>query len=180
MAAPITVPIAHTIRLGDGKPPQPAGSESVAAILTRCKTPLIADWLKRTKDTPQLNHLHLSDQERTGHLPQLVDDIVIRLAKPDLPTKDSDAIASPAAVEHGNLRRTQGYTPAMLIHESRILQVTVFGTLHKNLSVLDFGLLLPDVMTIADEVDSQLTQTMESFSNPAPKSAKAHLVKPKG
>jgi hypothetical protein len=135
--------------------------------------------LTRTKGTPQLNHLHLSDQERTGHLPQLVDDIVVRLAKPDLPTKDSDAIASPAAVEHGNLRRTQGYTPAMLIHESRILQVTVFGTLHKNLSVLDFGLLLPDVMTIADEVDSQLTQTMESFSNPAPKSAKAHLVKPK-
>jgi hypothetical protein len=39
---------------------------------------------------------------------------------------------------------------------------------------------LPDVMTIADEVDSQLTQAMESFSNPAPKSAEAHLFKPKG
>jgi hypothetical protein len=50
----------------------------------------------------------------------------------------------------------------------------------KNLSLLDFSLLLPDVMTIADEVDSQLTQTMESFSNPVPKSAKAQLVKPKG
>ena len=68
----------------------------------------------------------------------------------------------------------------MLIHESRILQVTIFGTLHKNLSLLDFNLLLPDVMTIADEVDSQLTQTMESFTNGAPKSAKAQLVKPKG
>jgi hypothetical protein len=136
--------------------------------------------LKRTKGTPELNHLHLSDEERTGHLPQLVDDIVIRLAKPDLPTKDSDAIASPAAMEHGNLRRTQGYSPAMLIHESRILQVTIFGTLHKNLSLLDFSLLLPDVMTIADEVDSQLTQTMESFTNGAPKLAKAHLDKPKG
>jgi hypothetical protein len=177
MAAPLTVPIAHTPRFAGNKP-QPAGSESVAAILTRCKTPLIADWLKRTKGTPQLNHLHLSDQERTGHLPQLVDDLVVRLTKPDLPTKDSDAIASAAAVEHGNLRRKQGYSPAMLIHESRILQVTIFGTLHKNLNVLDFGLLLPDVMIIADEVDSQLTQTMESFSNSAPKSA--HLVKPKG
>jgi hypothetical protein len=48
---------------------------------------------------------------------------------------------------------------AMLIHESRILQVTIFGTLHKNLSALNVKLLLPDVMTIADEVDSQLTQT---------------------
>jgi hypothetical protein len=51
----------------------------------------------------------------------------------------------------------------MLIHESRILQVTIFGTLHKNLKALDFSVLLPDVMIIADEVDAQLTQTMTSF-----------------
>jgi hypothetical protein len=40
--------------------------------------------------------------------------------------------------------------------------------------------LLPDVMTIADEVDSQLTQTMESFTSGALKSEKAQLVKPNG
>ena len=179
MAAPLTVPIAHTAPLAADKS-RPRNSESVAAILTRTKTDLIADWLKRTKSAPELNHLHLSDDQRTGHLPKLVADIVVRLAKPNLPAKDSDAAASPAAVEHGHLRRTQGYTSAMLIHESRILQVTIFGTLHKNLGLLDFQLLLPDVMTIADEVDSQLTQTMESFTDAAPKSAKAYLVKPKG
>jgi hypothetical protein len=93
-----------------------------------------------------------------------------------MPNKDSDAAPSAAAVKHGNLRRTQGYSSGMLIHESRILQLTIFGTLQKNISVLDFSLLLPDVMIIADEVDAQLTQ---SFTNAAPKSAKAHLVKPK-
>jgi hypothetical protein len=41
------------------------------------------------------------------------------------------------------------------------VQVTIFGTLHKDIVALDFNLLLPDVMTIADEVDSQLTQSME-------------------
>jgi hypothetical protein len=52
----------------------------------------------------------------------------------------------------------------MLIHESRILQVAIFGTLHKSLSTLDFNLVAGcDVMTIADEVDAQLTQTMTSF-----------------
>jgi hypothetical protein len=34
--------------------------------------------------------------------------------------------------------------------------------LQKNLSALDFSLPLPDVVTIADEVDAQLTQAMES------------------
>jgi hypothetical protein len=175
MAAALTVRIAHTTpKL------RPAGRESVAAILTRCKTDIISDWLNRAKSAPELNHLHLSDDQRTGHLSRLVDDIVVRLAKPNLTSKDSDATASPAAVAHGKLRRMQGYSPAMLIHESRLLQVTIFGTLHTNLSLLDFQLLLPDVMTIADEVDSQLTQTMESFTNAAPKTAKAHLVKPKG
>jgi hypothetical protein len=37
-------------------------------------------------------------------------------------------------------------------------------------------MLLPDVMIIADEVDAQLTQTMESFSGEGSKSAKTHLV----
>jgi hypothetical protein len=32
-----------------------------------------------------------------------------------------------------------------------------------SLSALDFSLLLPDVMTIADEVDSQLTQAEDSY-----------------
>jgi hypothetical protein len=35
--------------------------------------------------------------------------------------------------------------------------------LKDNLNALDFSLLLPDVMTIADEVDAQLTQTMSSY-----------------
>jgi hypothetical protein len=170
LAVPLTVPIAR----------KAVGSESVAAILTRCKGPLIRHWLTRAKKTPQLNHLDLSDEERTGHLPRLVDDLVARLDRPRLPNKDSEAIASPAASEHGTLRLTQGYSSGMLIHESRILQVTIFGTLHENLSAIDFNLLLPDVMIIADEVDSQLTQTMDSFTNEASKSAKARLVKPKG
>ena len=80
---------------------------------------------------------------------------------------------SAAAVAHGKMRKLQGYTPAMLVHDSRILQVTLFGTLQKNLSALDFSLLLPDVMTIADEVDSQLTQAMESYMGVVQKTAAA-------
>jgi hypothetical protein len=137
----------------------------VAAVLTDCKTSLIADWLTRAKEARELNHLRLSDEERTGHLPKLVEDLIERLGRPKLPDKDSDAISSFAAVAHGKLRCKQGYSAAMLIHESRILQVTIFGTLHKHLTALDFSVLLPDVMIIADEVDAQLTQTMDSYTN---------------
>jgi hypothetical protein len=59
----------------------------------------------------------------------------------------------------------------MLIEESRILQVSIFETLQNNLSSVDFSLLLLDVMTIADEVDSQLKQTVNSFNSTAVKMA---------
>jgi len=44
------------------------------------------------------------------------------------------------------------------------LQVSIFNTLHNNLRSVDFSLLLIDVMAIADEVDSQLKQTIVSFA----------------
>jgi hypothetical protein len=74
---------------------------------------------------------------------------------------------SEAAVQHGKVRQAQGYSVPMIIEESRILQVSIFNTLQKNLSCVDFSLLLTDVMTIADEVDSQLKQTITSFMGQA-------------
>ncbi len=147
--------------------------ERVGTILHRCNTSVVKDWLARAKQSKELNHVLLSDEERTGHLPKLVEDLVVRLSRPSATTKDSDAVFSAAAIAHGELRYLQGYSPAMLVHESRILQVTLFGTLQSNLSFLDFSLLLPDVMTIADEVDAQLTQSMDSYMNAMRTSAAA-------
>jgi ActR/RegA family two-component response regulator len=138
--------------------------ERVSEILHRCAALVARDWLARVKENLSLNHLPLGDEDRTGHLPRLIEDLVSRLNRPITGSpQDSDAIRSPAAVLHGELRFAQGYTPEMLVHESRILQVTLFGTLKDNMNALDFSLLLPDVITIADEVDAQLTQTMGSY-----------------
>jgi hypothetical protein len=54
----------------------------------------------------------------------------------------------------------------MMVEESRILQVSIFNTLQKNLPRVDFSKVLLDVMTIADEVDSQLKQAMFSYAEP--------------
>lgn len=138
--------------------------ERVGAILRRCISTIVAGWLVRAKQSKELSWLPLSDDERTGHLPKLVEDLAVRLTKGIASaTMQTDASYSASATAHGELRYLQGYTPPMLVLESRILQVTIFGTLQSNLNHLDFSLLLPDVMTIADEVDSQLTQAMDSY-----------------
>jgi hypothetical protein len=75
----------------------------------------------------------------------------------------SKELLSASATRHGTARRRQGYTAEMMVEESRILQVTIFHTLQKNLGTIDFSVLLLGVMTIADEVDSQLGQSMKSY-----------------
>jgi DNA-binding response OmpR family regulator len=147
--------------------------ERVAGVLQRCTDLIVEDWLMRVKKSTELSRVSLSDQERTGYLPKLIGDLILRLRSPHITIEEGASIGSAAAVAHGKMRRSQGYTSAMLVQDSRILQVTLFGTLQKNLGVLDFSLLLPDVMTIADEVDSQLTQAMEGYMDVAETAAAA-------
>ena len=133
--------------------------ESVADILEHDLDAVIQDWLSRVEKEPELACIPLSFEERTGHLPQLLHDVIARLRL----DAGSKAPISEAAGMHGDLRRKQGYTVAMAVEESRILQVSIFSLLHKDVKRLDFSTLLPNVVTIADEVDAQLKQQMLRF-----------------
>jgi RsbT co-antagonist protein rsbRD N-terminal domain len=133
--------------------------ESVADILERELQTLIQEWLMRVEQEPDLTRIPLNFEERTGHLPHLLHDVISRL-RLDAGTK---APISKAASDHGDLRRRQGYTVAMAVEESRLLQVSIFTTLHRNVKQLEFSALLPNVVTIADEVDAQLKEQMLRF-----------------
>jgi ActR/RegA family two-component response regulator len=137
-------------------------TESVASILETDRDRIIQLWLSRVEEHPALMKLPLSSQERTGHLPLLLRDLVERLRRPrSVDVKHPD---SKAAHEHGMMRRKQGYNAPLIVEESRMLQVSIFQILQDNLARVDFSLVLVDVMTIADEVDSQLCQAMQTFT----------------
>jgi hypothetical protein len=61
------------------------------------------------------------------------------------------------AAVHGKLRRKERYTVTM-VEESRQLQVSIFTMLHENVKRLGYSAMLPDVVTISDEVDARLKQ----------------------
>jgi hypothetical protein len=141
---------------------------SVADILERELQSVIVDWLARVELEPDLTCIPRFE-DRTGHLPHLLHDVIARLRL----DAGSKAPISKVAAEHGELRRKQGYTVAMMVEESRLLQVTIFSTLHKNVRNLEFSLLLPDIVTIADEVDAQLkVQILQFMAADATKGAK--------
>jgi DNA-binding response OmpR family regulator len=147
-------------RLAIGPPPARL-VETVATILERTTEITIKEWFAYIQNDKKVMAVPLTFDQRTCHLPQLFRELVHRLRS--FKAIGSTELVSPAAAEHGLNRRKQGYTAAMLVEESRMLQVSVFHTLQQNLALIDFSILLTEVMTIADEIDSQLSQAMTSY-----------------
>lgn len=135
--------------------------EGVASILDRDVTILIERWWERVGRVPELAALPVAAQERIAYLPEIIKNLATRLRG----HRDIEAVDSPsaAAASHGQARYRQGYTPPLIVQESRILQVCIFETIERNLGTVDFTSVLPDIMIIADEVDSQLKQAIDSF-----------------
>jgi len=132
---------------------------TVAFILKREQSSVIAEWLRRVNLVPELTNIPLSDADRTGHLPELFGDVISRLRL----GKDAQPLISIAAMTHGKIRFAQGYSAAMLVEESRIFEVSAFSSLHLHRSELNQRKVMLDVITIADEADSQLTETVRGF-----------------
>ena len=151
-------------RLASGPAPSRA-VESLATILESSIQSTIDAWYERVGNDKKITAVSMSREQRVGHLPKILIDLVNRLRtfKP----LGSKELVSVAAEQHGRLRRKQGYSAAMMVEESRMLQVSIFETLQKNLACIDFSILLNSVMTIADEVDSQLSQAMHSYMDEA-------------
>jgi DNA-binding response OmpR family regulator len=136
-------------------------TESVAAILERSSSSIIQDWYEHIETEELLMNVPMTREMRCSHLPQLFKDLIYRLRlQRELGTKE---LLSFSASEHGLNRRKQSYSAAMLVEESRQLQVSIFRGLQKNLASIDFNVVLIGVMTIADEIDSQLSQAMKSY-----------------
>ena len=140
----------------------PLTTNSVASTLENDVTATIQYWFGLVERDEELTSVYLSFHDRACHLSQLFRDVIDRLRAP-AGTRDPFSIA---AREHGAMRRRQGYNAAMVVEESRMLEISIFTTIHNNLRSLDLGSVLLYVTTIADECDSQLKQAMLSYEDP--------------
>jgi hypothetical protein len=122
--------------------------ESVGDILEREVTNIISDWLRRVSGEADLMTIPLNFEARTGHLPQFLGEVVARLRL----INNTDAVLPHAATQHGKLRYAQGYTVPMLVVESRLLQVSIFSILHRNVKSLEFAALPEPARILLDAV----------------------------
>jgi hypothetical protein len=147
-------------RLASGTPPVRT-VETVAAIVERSVDIAIQEWFELVETDEIVMAVPLSRELRCAHLPQVFRDLIARLLSCG-PIGGREMLSA-AAAQHGIARRKQGYTAAMMVEESRMLQITIFDTLQRNLASIDFSVVLLGVMIIADEIDSQLSQAMQAY-----------------
>jgi CheY-like chemotaxis protein len=136
--------------------------ETVATILERTTEDIIQNWLERVQREESLMAISMSREQRCGHLPDLFSEMIDRLrTQKPIGTKE---LMSLSAGEHGANRFSRGYTATMLLEEYRMLQISIFHTLKSNLVNIDYSFVLADVMTIADEIDFQLHQSVAGYT----------------
>jgi hypothetical protein len=135
--------------------------DSVATILERTALTMIQDWYELALLSEILMAVPMSREQRCSHLPRLFRDLVFRLRSPTI--SGTKELFTEDAAEHGVARRKQGYSAAMMVEEARMLQISIFKSLHDNLDHIEFRLLLSDVMRLANEVDAQLSRAVACY-----------------
>lgn len=133
--------------------------ESVATVLEREVKAIVEEWMLRVDNVPALTNVPLSHEQRTGHLPRLLCNLIYRLRLDE----DKEDPSTSCSSDYGKQRFNQGYSVSMLVDESRLLQISIFDTLRRNQANLDLRLVMADVVTIADECDLQLRRSVEAF-----------------
>jgi hypothetical protein len=144
------------------RPQRKPAVETVAVMLERTHEDIIQQWYERVRREETLMAIPMSREERCGHLPELFSEMISALRAQRL--TGAKALSSANAEELGANRCSHGYTPAMLVEEYRLLQISIFDTLQNNLVSIDYSVILADVMTIADEIAFQLSQAVASYT----------------
>jgi hypothetical protein len=135
---------------------------TIAEMLNRNTESVIQLWYHLLQPQEKMTSVPMDYEQRCGYLPQVFRELISRLQSSQV--NSSEARVSHAAAKHGLDRRRQGYSAAMLVEESRMLEVSIFQTLQNQMASIDFSLVLRGVMVIADEIDSQLSQAIASYT----------------
>jgi hypothetical protein len=135
---------------------------AISEILTRNTESAIQSWFDLLQQVEEVVSVPMDYEQRCGYLRQVFCELIYRLQSFQL--IGSKGRASIAATKHGLDMRRQGYSAAMLVEESRMLEVSIFQTLQNHTANIDFSLVLASAMVIADEIDSQLSQAIASYT----------------
>ncbi|MEO8724782.1 MAG: response regulator [Acidobacteriaceae bacterium] len=135
----------------------------VPYVIEENKEKIIDDWVRTVGADAELACKRLSRDGLVDHVPKIIDEIVRISTSPDPANEEVDLDVAKAAVEHGKLRRRQGYTVDMMARETRMLRKTIALCVQTHLLSVEISQMLPDMVCVSEIIDRMLETAVKSF-----------------
>jgi len=131
----------------------------VVAILEENSQKIVADWLAAVVKVPEIASIKLSPEQRTDHLPGILQAIMHLLHS----GRDGSPALSTQAAQHGIARRQQGYTIPMILQETHVLHGVISQTLQQNLLAIEVSSLITDLIKVTSVLHDQLRESVSAY-----------------
>jgi len=146
------------------KKPSTILTKRLPEIIQQERQAIIQEWYQAVLADPELARIRMSREERIDHLPGVFDELV----RPRVAGTGIETDTHQAATQHGRARRQQGYTPSMLLEETRILHRVIADCVQHNLLLVDVSNVLPDLIEVDDRLHQILRYSMEALLGKGP------------
>src|SRR6201996_813302 len=142
-------------------------TRKVAQIIKELSPLICKRWLQQVMADPELAAIPLTQEQRSDHVPDMIEELIRRLEGPQEELSD---IAIEAARKHGKLRYQQGYTIPQIIFEARVLQHVLTAVIHENLFGLDLSTLVGDILEIGETLQADVEISIRVYQAQIPRS----------
>jgi hypothetical protein len=102
----------------------------------------------------------LSRQERTDHVPDVLNELIQRV---NLDSQNISEAAVTAAEKHGAARCRQGYSIPQVLLEAHLLQRAITSTVQSNLLGIDLSNLIADLVEIGESLGFLLEVSVRAY-----------------
>ena len=133
----------------------------IFAVLEENQENILKQWLAEIKKSSELGSLPLSVKAWTNDFPAMLLQTIQAAESRETQLSQS---AQRAAISHGEQRRNQGFSSAMLAEEIRLLLTVIGATVQENLLSVDLSHVIPDLLAVADFLGLILRESLRALS----------------
>jgi len=138
-----------------------AGPKKLSAILRENSSEITRQMLQAMKRDRKIASVPLSDEERIGHLPELLNALIELLER----ERDEPSAAElRLAGEHGKRRKKQGYSIPTMLKDFHFLHQPVYDLIQSKLMGMDVTGLVSDLKRLEKNLHAMLEKSLEVYA----------------
>lgn len=154
-------------QLGRGSSPVVSGrsrrasaSKRLSILMKQNRGRIHEQWLTHSKADANLSQVKIAPKKRVAPILPLIEE-TMKVMRLDV--KDMAGVPMKAAMQHGRLRQSQGFTPMGLVEEYNLVRRCVFALVQEHIRQLDPQLLVEDLTQFGEALDLQTQRALQDY-----------------